>query len=269
MTCSAAPAAQARYACGQHLRVPLRNMSLTSCTSRSSASIFSPAAFGLARNAALGLALSLASAAGCASSSEAAMLPLLFPDDGAELSQSDDVNEDERGLQVDIRAESSRLGAGTAIELVIDGQPQATSITLDDNGELDMPDVTLPPGRHTVQVRTTTGSVASDVHEYTFRTLVIVSPEHGQSLGAADDRERREEGVQMRVDVDVFEIDRDEEIELRLDGKVVGEPVQASAAGRAAFSNVTLLPGTHTLLATVSGKDAVESEPVTVNVSSF
>jgi hypothetical protein len=212
------------------------------------------------------LAVLSALGSSCASDSEAAMLPLLFPDDGAELSLDDDVAADERGLQVDVRAESRRLDADTAIELVIDGQTQPGTVALDGEGDLEIPSVTLPPGKHVVQVRTTTGSVASEAHAYVFRTLVIVSPEHGQSLQTTDDRDSRDDGLQLRVDVDVFEIDRDADILLFVDDEQVGDAVKASAAGRAAFSNVTLEPGSRTLTARVGGSDSIESEPVTVDV---
>jgi hypothetical protein len=209
--------------------------------------------------------LTVSIAAGCGSSGgNRAEITLIAPKDKAELTIDDDVDPDTAGVQVEVRAQTTSIKAGTAALLVIAGQSETYLSEVDDSGLLVFEKPTLPPGPHTFTIHTATGSVTSPEYSYTLKTLVIESPLDGQGIALGDDIDQDQEGLQINVTIKAYAVDGADDITLSVDDMIVGSPVSPDVHGVAVFKSVTFASGTHTLKA-IAGN--VESSETTISVN--
>jgi len=199
--------------------------------------------------------------------SESVTLTLLTPEDGQILTAADDTDGDDPGVQLDITGKSTGLRADTPIELYIDGEAEGATGDVDDKGNVTLAGVTLPPGEHTIYLRTAVGSVQSDEeHSYKLRALVIQLPQDGDAIGEMDDANPSMAGIQVTVRTQAFAIDEDGDVSLRVDGEEIATAAR-DAEGTATFEDVTLADGEHTLQARVgSGEDLVVSDEVVIEI---
>lgn len=183
-------------------------------------------------------------------------LHVVDPEADAELTMADDVDPDQPGLQYDVVVHSTDMLRETPVLLFVGGE-QAAAGEIGGDGEVKFSAVTLQPGRQTIYVSTTTGSLSSDKEQqYLFRSLAIASPKAGVVDGDADPAAA---GIQVEVVVDAFGVEGD--ITLQVDGDEAGE--EAVVDDKATFE-ITLEPGEHSLVA--KGEDELESEPVVIEV---
>jgi hypothetical protein len=203
---------------------------------------------------------------GCGSdSSRVNELKLLTPAPDQVLTMADDIDPNAEGLQLDVTGQSVGLREGTPIDLYIDGDDFGVEGEIGDDDTITLEAVTLPPGEHRIHLVTSVGEVKSDdMQKYTFRALVIDSPDDGDVVADSDGDE---EGVQARVVVEGFALEGDGEVTLFVDDDEL-RSLTLDGAGRAVFSGVTLAPGSHTLQArSGSGDGAIESEEIDVQVT--
>ena len=200
--------------------------------------------------------------------SESVTLTLLTPEDGQVLTAADDSDADEPGVQLDVTGKSTGLRAETPIELYISGDSVGETGDVDDEGNITLAGVTLPPGEHTIYLRTAVGSVQSDdEHAYTLRALVIELPEDGDVIGESDDANPSMDGIQVTVRTQSYAIEADGDVSLRVDGEEVATATR-EADGTAIFEDVTLEDGERTLQARVgSGDDLITSNNVVIEVN--
>jgi hypothetical protein len=199
--------------------------------------------------------------------SESVTLTLLTPEDGQVLTAADDTDADEPGVQLDVTGKSTGLRAETPIELFINGDAEGVTGDVDDEGNVTLSGVTLPPGENTIYLRTAVGSVQSDdEHAYTLRALVIELPEDGDVIGEMDDANPSMDGIQITVRTQSFAIEADGDVSLRVDDQEVATATP-DAEGTATFEDITLADGEHTLQARVgSGDELVASDRVEIEI---
>jgi hypothetical protein len=203
-------------------------------------------------------------ASGCGSSGKSASIELTAPEKAAQLTLKDDLDTDRPGLQYDVRATASGVATGTPVLLIVEGETEASLGNVAKDGSILFDNVTLPPGKHTLQVTTGTGNVRSaEAYDYTFKTLVIDTPRDGAAIGFADDKDSAADGIQINVTASVYAVEPSEDIFLQVDGATVGRAVHADK-GKVVFSTVTLSTGAHVLKA-VTG--SVESNSVRLSVN--
>jgi hypothetical protein len=218
-----------------------------------------------ARNVLLLLALLLA---GCSSSASSVTLEVTAPAADQTLTiKQDDKDIDKPGLQFDVAGRSKGISANTALYLFVDDQKQAVDAKVKSNGDVLIPGVTLPPGTHNLYLQTSTASASSNQKQkYTLKALVISAPDNGAIIDAKKDEDSSLDGIQISVTVDAFAVDLTQKITLMVDGQDAGSKAPDSK-GRAAFSGITLISGSHTLLAQVpDGGGSIESSEVKVQV---
>jgi hypothetical protein len=206
-------------------------------------------------------------AAGCGSSSDNASIELSAPEKGAQLTlKADDLDPDEEGLQYDVKATSTGMATGTVVLLTIEGETNTALTMVMKDGSIVFEKVTLPPGKHTLQVATATKNVRSaGDYDYTYKALVIDSPKDGTPLGIAEDKDTTAEGLQLNVSVSAYAVEPSEQITLQVDGEALEKKATANPmTNKALFTGVTLSNGSHTLKA-IAG--AVESNTVRVTVN--
>ena len=213
------------------------------------------------------LALVLVGSGGCGDDPQSVSLELLTPEPDQVLTLDDDGDEERSGLQFQVTGRARGIGAGTSVNLYIDGEQRTQSAEVDEDGAVDFGDVTLPAGEHEIHIETSTGSSSSDPEQqYTFKALLIRTPMDGARLTAADDEDQSKSELQISVGVEAFAIGS-ERVTLELDGKDVAT-LAPGASGVATFAGVTLAQGRHSLLARAgSGEDAIESPPITLDVT--
>jgi hypothetical protein len=208
--------------------------------------------------------------AGCGDDDDSGVtIEVTAPSLGQELTLDEhDADPDTDGLQFDVKGSSTGLSLGTTLNLFIDGERRGISGRVDVEGKVTLRDVTLPPGRHTIHLETTTASASSDrEHPYTFRRIDIVSPEDEATIGSRDDVDMDASGVQIDVNVVSFGVYEDEEVVLLLDGEPVGDPLMPDESGALAFTRVDVSNGAHTLQVQVGeGETALLSDEISIEV---
>ncbi|MDH5673044.1 MAG: hypothetical protein OEZ06_12890 [Myxococcales bacterium] len=214
------------------------------------------------------VAAGIALMVGCGDDPKKVELSLTTPAPGAVLTSADDIDSSEPGVQVTVQGESKGLKQGTGVVLLIDEAMVDATATIDAEGGIEMPGVTLPTGMHTIVLRTETGSASSDEEQtYTLRSLRITSPAEGDILGRSDDQDVDAEGIQINVTVQGDAVDLSQGVTLLLDGAEAGT-AEAGSGDEAVVTGVTLSTGSHTLQArTGEGADAVSSDEIEVTVS--
>ena len=206
--------------------------------------------------------------AGCSGDPAEVLLTLLSPEADAVLTAAADQDPDEPGVQVDVLGESDGLGQGTTVEVHVDGEKLGGSGKVDADGDVAVNDVTLPPGTHEIQLRTSTGSAQSETHSYTLKVMEIVAPMDGAELTALDDDDESAPGVQIDVQLESHALDTGDEVALLIDDEEV-DTAMPGEEGDILFAGVTLDDGSHTLQArTGEGDDVVQSAPIQVTVES-
>jgi FG-GAP-like repeat/FG-GAP repeat len=201
----------------------------------------------------------------CGSSgSKRAQIELLEPMDMAELTIDDDQDPDLPGVQYEVRAQTRNIRPKTVMLLVIPGEIKTVAISeVDEDGLVVFEKATLPPGRNTFQISSSTASVTSEEYSYTLKTLVIQSPKDGSNVAFGDDTDQDTEGLQINVTVKAY-TELNEDITLTVDGEQVGDPISPDMEGVAVFRGVTLATGTRTLKATSGDVESGETK-VSVN----
>jgi hypothetical protein len=214
----------------------------------------------------LGLTWLLLVAAGCGADTPQASLRLLTPTPDQVLTLADDADETRSGLQFNVTGAAREVDSGTTVFLFIDDEQRAQSAKIGNDGGIDFGAVTLPPGEHLIHLETGTGSSSSDKkQQYTFRALLIRSPEDGSRLTSKDDEDQSKDRLQIGVSVEAFALGG-ADVRLLLDDKGKGTATPDSQ-GIAAFPDLTLDAGPHRLKAqSGSGDDLVESPEVALEV---
>ncbi len=139
----------------------------------------------------------------CSDGTSPARLEILYPEDGQRITLADDVDTAAPGVQIEVVAESRRLGADDAVALYVDlagdvpedGDTPIASASPDDAGMVDFGTVTLTNGVHRLQAFARDGGVQSQEVEVTIvescATITFASPEPPSSgeltLGPSDD----------------------------------------------------------------------------------
>ena len=204
--------------------------------------------------------------AACGSSGNNASITITAPTKGDMLTlANDDVDPKKDGLQYNVTATASGLGAGTGVILTIEGESDASIGMVDKDGAIMFPSVTLPPGKHTIKVATNAGDVHSpDDWDYTFKALSITHPRDGQAIGLADDKDTNTDGIQINVTVQTYPVDLSEAVSLQVDNQTKADGKHPDADGMIVFSGITLDNGDHELKA-IAG--SAESSVVNVSVN--
>jgi hypothetical protein len=198
-------------------------------------------------------------------SSDDTKITISAPTKGQVLTLADDLDQTKPGLQYDVKAAATDIGAGGDALLSISDQTETAQTTVAKDGSITFEHATLPPGKHTLQITSGSAKSAGD-YDYTFKAIVIDSPKDGAPLGALDDTDAAADGIQVAVTATEYEIDdTNGEVRLQVDGESVGDAVTPMTGGKLLFSSVTLSTGTHKLKV-VAG--SVESNEVTVSVNS-
>ena len=211
------------------------------------------------------LALLALAGAGCGDDPQSAGLELLTPRPNQVLTLEDDTDETRTGLQFKVTGSSHGLGQGTTVSLFLDDEQRAQSVEVDGRGEIDFGDVTLPPGEHEIRLETLTGSSSSDPEQqYTFKALLIRSPESNARLSSEDDEDQSEDELQISVRVEAFAFGA-ERVSLLVDEEELAG-VTLDSDGFATFAGVTLHEGPHSLVARADSAPMIESPPVVLEV---
>jgi hypothetical protein len=198
-------------------------------------------------------------------SSDDTKITISAPTKGQVLTLTDDLDQTKPGLQYDVKATATDIGAGGDALLSISDQTETSQTTVAKDGSITFEHATLPPGKHTLQITSGSAKSASD-YDYTFKAIVIDSPKDGAPLGALDDTDATADGIQIAVTATEYAIDdTNDEVHLQVDDESVGDAVTPMTGGKLLFSGVTLSTGTHKLKI-VAG--SVESNEVTVSVNS-
>jgi hypothetical protein len=202
----------------------------------------------------------------CGSSDNNASITITAPNKGDMLTlANDDVDPKKDGLQYNVTATASGLGAGTGVILTIEGESDASIGMVNKDGSIMFPAVTLPSGKHTIKVATNSGDVHSpDDWDYTFKALSITSPRDGQAIGLADDKDTKTDGIQVNVTVQAFPDDLSEPVSLLVDNQTKASDKHPDGDGKVVFSGITLDNGDHELKA-IAG--SAESSVVNVSVN--
>ncbi len=206
--------------------------------------------------------------AGCSSSSKPVQLVVTAPEADQTLTiKHDDNDPDKPGLQFDVAGTSRGIAAKTVVQLFIDDTKQAVDAMVQDNGDIKLPGVTLPPGNHSIYLQTSTASASSDhTQKYTLKALEISAPSNDATITSTDDEDSSTDGIQISVSVNAYAVDLTQKVTLMLDGQSAGSE-QPDSSGKVVFSGVTLSSGKHTLQAQVpDGSDTIDSAEVKVTV---
>jgi hypothetical protein len=90
-----------------------------------------------------------------------AELTIVEPMAGAELTLSDDTNDEIDGVQISVRVTAIGVAVGEEINILIDGRTSAGSAFVPDDGNVVVEDVSIPSGVHTIEAATASGDVTS------------------------------------------------------------------------------------------------------------
>ena len=198
--------------------------------------------------------------AGCGADTPQASLRLLTPMPDQVLTLADDADDARFGLQFHVTGAAREVDRGTTVFLYIDGEQRAQSAKVGNDGGIDFGPLTLPPGEHLIHLETGTGSSSSDRdQQYTFKALLIRSPEDGSRLTSKDDEDQSRTKLQVSVSVEAFALSGDD-VSLLLDDAPAGT-VAPDAQGIAAFAGLTLSGGPHRLEAQSGSDDELIASP--------
>ncbi len=198
------------------------------------------------------------------------------PADGAELTADDDLDAGTPGLQIEVRATTTDIAAGTEMTLSVDGN-EVQTLTTTAEGVLVF-DAVLGDGDFTITVAGTvdvdgtptdvTDSVSVNVETGACSVDVSPTPIGGacEFVVGAEDEDEGTDGLQT-----TFTVATDcagAEVELQIDGVTVA--TDTATGGEATFAGVTLLEGDVVVEALVSTGDRTDtSTPLTFTVDTI